>query len=301
MNKRFIIIFLILLGSLSTFAQLEQNSAPVKWELYRVSAKNVSLLLPKMPVLISSSNNCLQLEIDKYAVYANDVIHGLNIYSKSNKKIPDYCSIKRQFDEDSFRYRVNEIKNELYASDSKKILINELELEFIKGKLFNYWLVNDFKNNQWVELWTANSDENTKEVKEFINSLKFAGQPEGIEINKGSDSTLGDLTIKAEETKLPEKSVNEPESKLTKILFIIKPQPIYTDLARKNEVSGTVLLRVTFLANGAIGSISPVSSLGNGLTEQAIIAAKKIVFIPAKRNGSNISMTMSVQYVFTIY
>ncbi len=93
----------------------------------------------------------------------------------------------------------------------------------------------------------------------------------------------------------------ETDLQNTKIKFISKPQPKYTDVARAKLIEGKVVLRISFLANGQIGSISPVKTLSDGLTEQAIEAAKKIKFNPAVRNGKPASVTMSVQYTFTIY
>ncbi len=83
--------------------------------------------------------------------------------------------------------------------------------------------------------------------------------------------------------------------------ILAKPKPSYTDSARQNQVQGTVILRVTFLASGAIGSISPVKGLPNGLTEQAIAAARSIRFEPAKSNGVGQTVTKQVEYTFSIY
>ncbi len=59
------------------------------------------------------------------------------------------------------------------------------------------------------------------------------------------------------------------------IKILSKPRPGYTDSARQANIQGTVILRVTFLGSGGIGSISTVKGLGNGLTEQAIAAARR--------------------------
>jgi TonB family protein len=83
--------------------------------------------------------------------------------------------------------------------------------------------------------------------------------------------------------------------------ILSRPQPRYTDAARVNNVQGTVTLRVTFTASGTIGSVSPVSGLPYGLTEQAIAAAKQIRFEPPKRNGQPYAVTKTVSYTFTIY
>ncbi|MEQ1922842.1 MAG: TonB family protein [Pyrinomonadaceae bacterium] len=85
------------------------------------------------------------------------------------------------------------------------------------------------------------------------------------------------------------------------IKILSKPRPGYTDSARQNNITGTVILRVTFLASGQVGSISPVKGLGNGLTEQAIAAARRISFEPAKTNGVPQSVTKQIEYTFSIY
>lgn len=82
---------------------------------------------------------------------------------------------------------------------------------------------------------------------------------------------------------------------------ISKPRANYTDAARQNQTQGTVNLRITFQADGEIGSIMPVSKLPDGLTEQATAAAREIKFEPAKSDGVPQTVTKLVQYRFTIY
>ena len=87
----------------------------------------------------------------------------------------------------------------------------------------------------------------------------------------------------------------------TPLKILSKPRANYTDAARQAQVQGKVVLRVTFAANGTIGGISVISGLGNGLTEQAIAAARNIKFEPAKKNGQAVSTVKSIEYTFTIY
>ena len=69
----------------------------------------------------------------------------------------------------------------------------------------------------------------------------------------------------------------------------------------ENKVEGVVRLRVTFLASGKVGEVTVVSGLPNGLTEQAIEAARKIKFEPAKKDGVAYTVTKLVEYTFTLY
>jgi len=83
--------------------------------------------------------------------------------------------------------------------------------------------------------------------------------------------------------------------------IISKPTAKYTDAARQNNFTGRVLLRITFLASGQIGSVSAVGSLPYGLTEQAIAAARQIRFEPPKRDGVPYSVTKTFDYGFNLY
>ena len=87
----------------------------------------------------------------------------------------------------------------------------------------------------------------------------------------------------------------------TPIRIIAKPKALFTDAARTNQTQGTVRLKVVLLASGAVGSITPLNRLPDGLTEQAIAAARQIRFEPAKINGQAVSKTMTVEYNFSLY
>jgi len=83
--------------------------------------------------------------------------------------------------------------------------------------------------------------------------------------------------------------------------IISKPKASYTDAARSNNVQGTVRLKVTLLASGQVGGVSPITQLPYGLTEQAIAAAKQIKFEPKKVNGVAVPTIVTVEYNFNIY
>ena len=83
--------------------------------------------------------------------------------------------------------------------------------------------------------------------------------------------------------------------------ILAKPRATYTELARQNETEGTVRLKVTLLASGDIGSITAITELPNGLTEQAIAAARQIQFEPTRVNGVPVSKVVTIDYSFEIY
>jgi TonB family protein len=87
----------------------------------------------------------------------------------------------------------------------------------------------------------------------------------------------------------------------TRARVISKPEPTYTEQARRNQVTGTVVLRVVFSSSGEVTNIQPVQKLSDGLTEKAITAAKQIRFVPATREGRPVSMYMQLEYNFNLY
>ena len=92
-----------------------------------------------------------------------------------------------------------------------------------------------------------------------------------------------------------------PVDESNKLTIISKPAAKYTDAARENDIEGSVRLKVTMLASGEVGSITVVRGLPDGLTDQAIEAARKIKFEPAKIEGKPVSKTVTIDYSFDIY
>jgi TonB family protein len=87
----------------------------------------------------------------------------------------------------------------------------------------------------------------------------------------------------------------------TRARVISKPEPQYTEEARRAQITGTVILRAVFSRTGQVTNIRHVQSLSGGLTEKAIAAARQIRFVPATRNGQAVSMYMQLEYNFNLY
>jgi TonB family protein len=86
-----------------------------------------------------------------------------------------------------------------------------------------------------------------------------------------------------------------------KAIITAKPEPGFTEEARKNNVTGTVRLRAVLSASGSVQGISVVKGLPDGLTERAIAAAKQIRFTPAEKDGRAVSQYVTLEYNFNIY
>lgn len=85
-----------------------------------------------------------------------------------------------------------------------------------------------------------------------------------------------------------------------RVVILSKPEPRYTVAARRNGVTGVVRLRATFGADGKVANIQPITTLPDGLTEEAINAAERIQFDPARINGEPISVERLIEYKFSL-
>ncbi|MDQ5835726.1 MAG: energy transducer TonB [Acidobacteriota bacterium] len=86
-----------------------------------------------------------------------------------------------------------------------------------------------------------------------------------------------------------------------KAVITFKPEPGFTEEARKNNVTGAVRLRAILSAGGGVTGISVVKGLPDGLTEKAIAAARQIRFTPAEKDGHAVSQYIVLEYNFNIY
>jgi TonB family protein len=82
---------------------------------------------------------------------------------------------------------------------------------------------------------------------------------------------------------------------------LAKPEPQYTEEARRNAIVGSVVLRAVFSRTGEVTNIRAIQALPFGLTERAIAAARLIRFRPAIRDGRAVNVYMQLEYNFNLY
>jgi TonB family protein len=81
-----------------------------------------------------------------------------------------------------------------------------------------------------------------------------------------------------------------------------KPNPDYPREARSYGVRGAVKLRLTLGSDGRVrDEIDVLEGLPHGVTEEAIKAARRIVFEPAQKDGRPVSQYVTVIYHFNLY
>lgn len=127
------------------------------------------------------------------------------------------------------------------------------------------------------------SEQEVGYLRDLLKTIDVAnGVGNGTGLVNGSESAPG----------LP------PRGETSPMRILSKARANFTEEACEKNFSGTVVLRVIFLASGQIGSVEVAKAAPYGLTEQAIAAAKKIIFDPAKTNGVLTSVAKLVEYNF---
>lgn len=86
-----------------------------------------------------------------------------------------------------------------------------------------------------------------------------------------------------------------------KARILSRPEPAYTEVARKAQVSGVVRRRAVFKNTGEVTDIRVIEGLPMGLSEKAIEAARQIRFAPAMRGGKTVSQYVNLEYNFNLY
>lgn len=108
------------------------------------------------------------------------------------------------------------------------------------------------------------------------------------------DGTLAHLLDQDQVTGYLAKEV-DVKAEITK-----RPEPGYTREARRVGVQGIVALKILLTGDGKIDRVRVVRRLPYGLTENAILAACKIEFKPAMKDGNSVSQWVLVEYGFRL-
>ena len=269
------------------------------WQRATLDEEEISFLTPVSPTVIVQSGDHLffegsdekVLEERKYSGYSNGFIFAVDSYKVKNPQnllkdmldnIPTYLRHERDLTLDGFSGKQYRMSGSYY------------------GQVYY------FAASKHVYVITlAVSDEANPSLTRFFSSLRLGDR-------KGAAATIARPTKKREPNVAPSTTVSDvqasdqeqvfrPSLVSHKAVVIWRPEPIYTDEARQNQVTGTVVLRAIFDSNGYVSRIRVVSGLANGLTENAVEAARSIRFFPAVKDGKFVSQYIQIEYNFNLY
>lgn len=181
---------------------------------------------------------------------------------------------------------------------------------FSPGQEF-YFVSRYFKSKEFVYILTGLSRQGeTAIIKRFFESLKFA--PGAGTLLPGV-RRFGELKISPIEIKVvepppqPDKSAGvlpkpaAPDPDYKQAIIASKTRASYVKRARDNDVQGAVRLRLVLNEKGYFPNIDVMRTLPDGLVRQAIFAALRIKFLPARKGGKEVPIRKILEYTFSIY
>ena len=135
---------------------------------------------------------------------------------------------------------------------------------------------------------------------DFGNGIASGGKGDGRSNGTGSAISTGGFGAEQVVHGGPKLAQADLGPATSSVEITYKPQPVYTDEARKLKLEGEVLLEVSFGANGTLHVNRVVRGLGHGLDEAAAAAANKMRFKPALRMGQPVDSTAVVHVLFQL-
>jgi TonB family protein len=281
-------ICLVLIGFITTCVAQTAD----EWRRYKVQGEEFSVALPALPAMRSREIYILSLRRNRVqrvlGSYANGVAYAIHAFENPEKESLD-----------AFRERMKRYRRREWSAPETSVSVNN----FV-GKQFEFTertvpgAAQFFATKKHLYLFEAvGAAADDPRVKQFFSSIILGSKTQGTELEDGigAQPPVENPTDQDPSPDVTSRNVDR------RVVIITKPEPSYTDAARRAQTTGTVVLKLVFASNGGVTNIRAVSELPNGLTEQSINAAKQIRFVPALKNGQFVSMWMQVEYNFNLY
>jgi TonB family protein len=293
MYKLLLLILLMTFIAGSVCATPAAPQPDQEWERFRSVKDGFSVLFPEQPAVINRGQyrSAPVRGARNYAAYRVGVVYFVISFENPNHEKPLEYFLESQL-------LKNELRNAEISSGT------DTSSGSLKGRQYTFKKY-DFRKSfshrgvlrmyetkdRVLALMAAGQDETDSSVGKFLQSLEVSEKPGGKDIGSGmnyADSvTSGDSPVKSTEVE-------------RKVMIIIKPEPQYTEDARRQKLAGRVILKGVLSSSGRVTDLQIVS--GNPeLAQSALDAAHKIYFIPAVKDGRFISTFVELQYNFASY
>ena len=279
-------LFVLPLLLIVTSAQAQTPS----WKMYTIPGEDFSVALPNLPAFHATygwdAKNEKTRRLYSLGAYADGLVYVVHVYERRQSL-------------DSFLK-----KAEIPTSGLTDLTLNGFpgkERRRTEFESMSQFFATEHRLYHFEATGTSLDD---PRMTKFFSSLSLHKLKDSIEVVDGpglpwqlpaEPEPAGDETTKLYERIYTGKDVDK------KARLGMKPQPSYTEQARRISLTGTVFLKVVFARNGSVTNIRTVSGLPFGLTESAIDAARKIKFIPAMKDGKYVSTWMQLEYYFNLY
>jgi len=294
MKKQMSLLACLLLAATAAVAQTDANNAAQTkqaelsaWKRYTVNGERFSVSLPTVPAMTTESMLIWELRKSRryreLGAYADGAVYHISVYENITRQslgdfVVEQSRRRNQWDlSTETPVTVGDVTGKQYSS-SDPTQRRTAQFFSTEGRLYMFSVHGNQADDQ--------------AVKQFFSSIAFGKKAQGVEVNDGEGLPFSSPTCQ---------ELAQGKQVDTKVRLVMKPEPRYTEAARQRQVVGTIILKVVFSCNGSVEEIRVVKDLPDGLTQQAIAAARKIKYIPAVKDGKFASMWMQLEYNFNLY
>lgn len=254
---------------------------PSSWKRYTVKDEEFSVKLPTVPSM--TTNKVFQARLQKQRLERQlktslgGIVYTIDVFEnrKPQQSLEEFIAEQNA-------------NSTIDLTTERNLSVNGFD-----GKEYSFQnktypaMVQFFATEQRLYRFTAIGPAEHAGVKQFFSSIMLGKKPEGTKIEEGPGIPLeldtGERIFLGSEVD-------------TKARLLVKPEPVYPRDGRR----GRVVLRAVFAANGTVTNIQVLSTVDDELTELAIEAARRIKFVPARKNGKPISMWIQLEYNFNL-
>jgi TonB family protein len=267
--------------------------------------------LPDIPLVITEARLSLgELRVitdDSYwktdnpalGVTARDVNFVVNFVNRSDRRVTE-CIVQIQYATFSAKKLTTAPRNQIikFSENGKQMIIGPKEIFRFETKI----PLQDIKGD--LDLMNLPYYFNIR-----ITGVKFESDEEWLMAEPGKTPSTrrvrmrGAITIPlpeyyiADEDQIATASIR-PMSDSLRPTILYREKAQYTQEAKDNKIEGKLILSVVFGVDGKLSDIKALQGLPFGLTENAIIAAKKIRFEPAVKDGKPVDVRGSLEFSF---
>src|SRR2546429_2294048 len=254
-----------------------------EWQRYRVDGEEFSVLLPVVPAMTTSSTYIDQNRSRRERIlgaYSDGVVYAIYTFEKKSLSLDELI---RRFNP---------------GQQTEPVLVDGIAGKTSRYEYSDRITITEFfgtaKNFYMFEAVGSKLRNPAAGISKFVFSIRFSKIPQGRTVVDGAgEPTTPDLGT-------TQNNVFSGKQVTVKVKVVTKPEPRYTEEARRNQVTGTVVLRAVFSSSGAVTNIHAMSGLPDGLTERAIQAARQIRFLPAIKDEQFVSMWIQLEYNFNL-
>lgn len=284
-----LLLLLLLTFAFSVFAQTSPTAAQVR--VMRLAPQNdkFAVLLPAARVS-DISNPFNKSGAHGFTTFADDIY--FHVFTdttddrEQSKKVREFIKYSKST---PAKFEVSKWESEEYR--------------FTDDDGFYYRIVFVKTAKRTYIFQTTQASESSAGSECFFDSIEIEGQALNLKSHLPAAATVVTAPVKNSppDSQISDEMRQSIFPQTTPLLIKSKELPRYTQHAAFYGETGTIKLRVTFLANGMIGEVIALIKLPFGLTAKGFEAARAMKFQPATINGSPANVTKQVEYSYSLY